>query len=328
VNYSTDYAFGGSGGFQTGSSFKAFDLVAWLQAGHTLNETENASRHTFSYSDFPASCTGLGGKPWNVTNDESNETGTMSVLKATADSVNTAFADMATQLDLCNISDAAKSLGAHTASPSEAWQLLPSMILGINTMSPLTMATAYAGIANGGKVCTPIAIDRVVTADGKNHAVPASTCTQAITPEIAAGVSYALQGVMTHGTATTANPHDGTQLMGKTGTTDNSEQNWLVTSSTTITNALWVGNVSGHVALRRQSFLGVGGGNVKFSIAKPILSALDSAFPGGTFTAPPSSMLGSGSSSSDESGSSTPAPGATTDPGNTTTPTPGPGTNQ
>ncbi|WP_431280044.1 transglycosylase domain-containing protein [Leifsonia poae] len=342
VNYSTDYAYGGSGGFQTGSSFKAFDLVAWLQAGHTLNETVNASQHTYSYADFPASCTSLGGRPWNVTNDESNESGSMTVLKATADSVNTAFADMATQLDLCNISDAAKSLGLHTASPSEAWQLLPSMILGVNTISPLTMATAYAGIANGGTVCTPIAIDRIVMADGKDHAVPASTCTQAISPEIAAGVNYALQGVMTHGTATTANPHDGTQLMGKTGTTDNSEQNWLVTSSTTITNALWVGNVSGHVALRRQTFLGVGGGNVKFSIAKPILGALDAAFPGAKFTAPPSSMLGGGGGGSTSNGTgSTPSPGATNDPGNATTPTPqptdpveppvatpGPGTNQ
>ncbi|MFF1877752.1 transglycosylase domain-containing protein [Leifsonia sp. NPDC058230] len=327
VNYSTDYAYGGSGGFQTGSSFKAFDLIAWLQAGHTLNETVNASQHFYNYADFPASCTSLGGKPWNVTNDESNESGTMSVLKATADSVNTAFANMATQLDLCNISDAAKSLGLHTASPSEAWQLLPSMILGVNTISPLTMATAYAGIANGGKVCTPVAIDRVVTADGKDHTVPASTCTQAITPQIAAGVNYALQRVLTNGTATSANPNDGTQIMGKTGTTDGSEQNWLVTSSTTITNALWVGNVSGHVSLRAQSFLGVGGGNVKFSIAKPILKALDTAFPGATFAAPPASMLGGGSSSGSsgpDGSTSTPSPGAGNDHGDRPTPAPQP----
>ncbi|HEV7813425.1 MAG TPA: transglycosylase domain-containing protein [Leifsonia sp.] len=322
VNYSTDYASGGSGGFQTGSSFKAFDLIAWLQAGHTLNETVNASQHVFSYSNFPASCTSIGGKPWTVTNDESNLSGTMTVLKATADSVNTAFANMATQLDLCKISDAAKSLGLHTASPSTPWQLLPAMILGVNTISPLTMATAYAGIANGGKVCTPVAIDRVVTPDGKDHAVPATSCTQGITPQIAAGVNYALQRVLTNGTATSANPNDGTQIMGKTGTTDNSEQNWLVTSTTTIANAVWVGNVSGHVALRSQSFLGVGGGNVKFSIAKPILKALDTAFPASTFTAPPASMLGNGTFSNGST--STPSPGTTPGPGNGSPATPQP----
>jgi membrane peptidoglycan carboxypeptidase len=320
INFSTDYAYGGSGGFQTGSSFKAFDLVAWLQAGHSLYETVNASNHNFNNADFPASCTSLGNKAWPVANDESSETGRMSVLRATEDSVNTAFADMATKLDLCNISAAAKSLLAHTAAPSEQWQLEPSMILGINTMSPLTMATAYAGIANGGKVCTPVAIDKIVTADGNQHAVPASTCTQAITSQVAAGVNYALQRVMTAGTATSADPYDGTQIMGKTGTTDNSEQNWLVTSTTTIANAVWVGNVSGHVALRSQSFLGVGGGNVKFSIARPILKALDAQFPGGKFTSPPNSMLYGSSYSSQNPSTSTPTPSAPSAPGGSTNP--------
>jgi membrane peptidoglycan carboxypeptidase len=167
-----------------------------------------------------------------------------------------------------------------------------------------------------------VAIDRVVTPDGKDHAVPASSCTQAITPQIAAGVNYALQRVLTNGTATSANPNDGTQIMGKTGTTDNSEQNWLVTSTTTIANAVWVGNVSGHVALRSQSFLGVGGGNVKFSIDKPILKALDTAFPASTFTAPPASMLGNGTFSNGST--STPSPGTTSDPGNGSPVTPQP----
>ncbi|MDN2783616.1 hypothetical protein PAI99_08905, partial [Campylobacter jejuni] len=31
VNYNTDEAFGGSEGFQTGSTFKAFDLAGWLE---------------------------------------------------------------------------------------------------------------------------------------------------------------------------------------------------------------------------------------------------------------------------------------------------------
>ncbi|WP_223695029.1 transglycosylase domain-containing protein [Leifsonia poae] len=311
INYSTDYDYGGSGGFQTGSSFKAFDLVAWLEAGHSLNEIVNASQHEFSFSDFPASCTDIGQQGWDVQNDESTETGNMSVLEATEASVNTAFADMATQLDLCNISSAAQSLLVHTASPSEPWQLIPSMILGVNEVSPLTMATAYAGIANGGKVCTPIAIDRVVTSDGKDHAVPASTCTQAITPQIADGVVYALRHVMTNGTATTANPFDGSDIMGKTGTTDNSEQNWLVTSTTTATNALWVGNVSGHVALRSQYFQGIDGGDVKFSIDKPILAALDATYPGTAFPAPPSSMVYGSNSYSNPSTPSTPAPSTT-----------------
>ncbi|MEY4477547.1 MAG: hypothetical protein RJA31_1051, partial [Actinomycetota bacterium] len=38
VNFATDRDYGGSSGFQTGSTYKIFGLLAWLQAGHGLNE--------------------------------------------------------------------------------------------------------------------------------------------------------------------------------------------------------------------------------------------------------------------------------------------------
>jgi membrane peptidoglycan carboxypeptidase len=166
------------------------------------------------------------------------------------------------------------------------------MILGTNNIAPLTMATAYAGIANGGTVCTPIAIDKVVNADGSAHKVSPSTCTQGLQKNIASGITYALQGVMRGGgTAASANPYDGTPIMGKTGTTDDSLQNWMITSTTKVAQATWVGNVSGSTPLRSLEFNGVGGGNVKFSITKPILKALDALYGGDSFPKPDSSVL-------------------------------------
>src|SRR6185437_3729901 len=128
--------------------------------------------------------------------------------------------------------------------------------------------TAYAGIANNGVACSPIAIDKIVNADGTAHAVPKSQCsTTPINPQVAAAAIYALQGVLRGGgTASSANPGDGIPIFGKTGTTDNSVENWLVTSTSKVAQATWVGNVQGGVALRSVSFQGVGGGNVKFSI--------------------------------------------------------------
>jgi membrane peptidoglycan carboxypeptidase len=294
INYNTDFDQGGSAGFQTGSSFKAFDLAGWLEAGHTLGETVNApsSGHVFQGSQFPGTCTGGFFGPWPVDNDEGESGGSMSVLSATANSVNTAFAQMGTKTDVCSISDAAQKLLVHSASPeSNPWFIGPSMILGTNYIAPLTMATAYAGIANNGVVCTPIAIDKVLNPDGSEHAVPKTKCTQGLDPKIAAGVGYALQGVMTNGTATSANPRDGVPIMGKTGTTDDSLENWLVTSTTKVATATWVGNVSGQVALRSQYFNGVGGGDVKFRIARPILAALNAAYGGGELPVPDRSML-------------------------------------
>ncbi|GAB3610804.1 transglycosylase domain-containing protein [Humibacter ginsengiterrae] len=296
VNYNTDNAYGGSNGFQTGSSFKAFDLGAWFEAGHTAYENVNAhySGYPFPFSSFTASCQGgrLSGGSYPVSNDSSSEGGNMSVLAATEASVNTAFMQMATQLDLCNIADVAKALGVHSASPTQnPFQIVPSMVIGTNYIAPLSMATAYAGIANNGRFCSNIAIDKVVTNDGSNLAVPKSTCTQAIPPTVAAALAWTLEHVITSGTATSANPHDGTPILAKTGTTDHYGQNWLVTSSSKVANAIWVGQISGSHDLRAYSYNGTELAYSKFYADRLILSALDAAYGGAAFASPPSTLI-------------------------------------
>jgi membrane peptidoglycan carboxypeptidase len=312
VNYNTNYNYGGSQGFQTGSSFKMFDLIEWLKEGHTLNDVINTTQHVFPQSEFheSAPCDWIGGAPWSVANDDPAAP-SLSVLSATAQSVNTAFAMMGTKMDLCGVYNDAKDLlvdGADdTANP---FIMPPAALIGTNYIAPITMATAYAGIANGGVACSAIAIDKIVESDGSQHAVPKSTCsTTPIPANISAAIIYDLEGVLRGGgTAATANPNDGTPLFGKTGTTDNSLENWLVTSTTKVAQATWVGNISGAVPLRSISFQGVGGGNVKFSIVKVIQAALDKVYGGGQFPAVEPQFLGS----------STPAP---TTPAAPTTPT-------
>jgi membrane peptidoglycan carboxypeptidase len=323
INYNTDMNYGGSQGFQTGSSFKAFDLAAWLQAGYSLNDVINATTHNYTNADFTNSCYAMGNTPWPVSNDEGTGA-TMTVLQATEASVNTAFTKMAERLDLCNILNDAKSLGVHLANPNGSWVQTPSLILGTNYIAPLTMATAYAGLANNGITCTPVAIDKMVNASGKSLPVPQTTCTQGIAGPVANGVVWALQHVLTNGTATSANPNDGVPIMGKTGTTDNSLENWLVTSTTKVATATWVGNVQGSVPLRSQTFKNVNGGNVKFAIAKPILKAIDAQYGGTNFTAPPNSMIYGGPG---DPLYVAPTPTATPTPTPTSTPNPtsGPG---
>lgn len=297
VNYNTDYAYGGSEGFQTGSSFKAYDLLEWLKEGHSLYEVIDATHHTFPQTEFHESdpCNDIGGSPWNVANDEGESVSRINVMNATAASVNSAFAMMATKLDLCGIKEGAQALGVHGADEqANPFMANPSSVLGTNYIAPLTMATAYAGIANHGVACSPVAIDKIVAADGTLHAVPKTRCntTNPIDPGVAAAAIYALQGVLRGGgTAASANPGDGIPIFGKTGTTDNSLENWLVTSTTKIAQATWVGNVEGAVPLRSQTFQGVGngpfvgGGDVKFAIVKPIDQALNAVYGGGAFPA-------------------------------------------
>jgi membrane peptidoglycan carboxypeptidase len=327
VNYNTDYSYGGSEGFQTGSSYKAFDLLQWLQEGHSLYESVDGSKHLFPQTMFheSAPCADIGGSPWPVANDEGESVSRTTVMNATAASINSIFAMMATKIDLCGIKQRAQDLLVHGADEqANPFRANPSSVLGTNYIAPLTMATAYAGIANNGVACSAIAIDKIVGADGTPHAVPKSTCsTTPISPAVAAAAIFALQGVLQGGgTAASANPGDGVPIFGKTGTTDASLENWLVTSTTKVAQATWVGNISGAVPLRSQSFQGVGGGNVKFSIVRPIAAALNSVYGGGAFPSPGGQYLAR------PTPPKAPTPATPAKPGNPTTPGNGNGGNK
>ncbi|MFC4243359.1 transglycosylase domain-containing protein [Gryllotalpicola reticulitermitis] len=329
VAYTFDYNHGGSSGFQTGSTYKAFSLVEWLKTGHALNDVVNApyNRVSIPQTNFHSSCDNFAGAGnWSVGNDSPGEGGPMTVMRATQLSVNTAFATMGQQIDLCQLRSDASALGVKPAYPyaqqyNSQGQLVnvtdskgkpvpaqlgdtPASILGTNNIAPVDMAVAYAGIANGGKTCSPVYIDKVTNSSGKSIPVPQTKCTQAIDPKIAAGVTYALQNgpLIGDGTGVSANPQDGVPIMGKTGTTDNAEQNWLVTSTTKVANAVWVGNVQAHKVGSSYANTGFGsiyfgpnnsiwGRNVKFNIAKPILQELDRVYGGGQFPKPESLLV-------------------------------------
>ena len=111
LNYSTDFANGGSSGLQPGSTFKVFTLAEWLNQGHSLRETFNGARRTFT--SFPAACYGGWTGSYNPKNDDG--TGANNAVDATKYSVNTAFIAMAQQLDLCKIKDTAQAFGVTRA---------------------------------------------------------------------------------------------------------------------------------------------------------------------------------------------------------------------
>jgi membrane peptidoglycan carboxypeptidase len=292
VNYSTDEAFGGSSGFQTGSTFKAFTLAEWLATGHTLNQYVSSNQHVFPFSEFTNSCEDIGRGIWDVAND-TNFRGSYSVLDATAQSINTVFARMGTRLDLCKIANLAKAMGIHTANGTPLTEY-PSMILGVNELSPLDLASAYAGFADNGVVCTPVAITKVTTASGTSITPTPTSCTRGVQPNVAATVDYALRFVLTgNGTAKSANPYDGIPKFAKTGTTDSDIQNWLVTSTTKYTNATWVGNVSGNIPLGHKALLGRANGyNAKFHIGKTLMKYLDARYGGNQLPKPDQAMVG------------------------------------
>jgi membrane peptidoglycan carboxypeptidase len=174
VNYNTDVDYGGSTGFQPGSTYKTFTLAEWLKEGHGLNEGVDGRKRS-PWGTFKDSCADGGtvyaGSDWNPGNDEGGNGGQYTALQSTKQSINTGFIAMAKQLDLCGIRKTAESMGVHRADGGPLLQS-PATVLGTNEVAPLSMATAFATFASGGTTCDPIAIDRVVKPDGTEIPVP------------------------------------------------------------------------------------------------------------------------------------------------------------
>lgn len=298
VNFNTDKPYGGSSGFQPGSTYKVFTLAEWLKNGYTLGDHVDGRIFTGEdvdldgepdkvkiwnvEKDFRASCGGVVGL-WEVNNSGDKTIDDISVRQAVVTSQNTAFAAMASKLDLCGIRDTAASFGVHRADGTELLYV-PSAILGTNEIAPLTMAAAYAGISNNGLACSPVAIDRVVLREtGEELPVPQSICNQAVQPEIAHAMVDAMRGVVSGGTGAAANPGDGTPLAGKTGTTDDRIHTWMSGFSSKVATATWVGNVVGLTSQSSKSVNGRAVSTIRHAIWKEIMTEVDKHYIGEKF---------------------------------------------
>jgi membrane peptidoglycan carboxypeptidase len=281
VNYNTDFEFGGSSGFQPGSTFKVFTLAEWLSAGHSLLESFDGRKRTISKW---TTCEGQETNPFAPKNDDGRVA--YNAVDATRWSVNSSFMAMAAQLSLCNIKQTAEGFGIHRAD-GDPLELPPAAVLGTQEVAPLTMATAFAGIANAGVTCSPIAIDRIVDRAGKELPIPTSTCAKSVEPAVAGGMAYAMRRVFDgNGTATASDPGTGVPHIGKTGTTDNAKDTWMVGASTKAATAVWVGNVMGEASLRDIELDSGWASTARHRIWPRIMRLADTAWGGDEFPEP------------------------------------------
>lgn len=287
INYNTDIDYGGSSGFQPGSTYKVFTLGEWVNAGHSLRETFDGRKRTFTR--FTNSCDGN----WNGSFPPRNDDGRIAnnAVDATKWSVNSSFVAMAQQLDLCKIKQLAESFGVHRAN-GDPLQMFPSDVLGTQELAPLTMASAFGGIANNGITCSPIAIDRIVDRNGAEIAPPKSDCKQSVPANVAAAMAYAMKQTFSGGgTAVASNTGTGVPHIGKTGTTDGAKDTWMIGASTKAATAVWVGNVVGEANLRDLRFESGEAATARHRIWPRIMTVADNAWGGDAFQEPDSSAF-------------------------------------
>ena len=212
----------------TGSTFKAFALAAGLENNFSL-------RSTFQGNTFTPP-----GSSASVRNEFSMQYGPVSLLKATADSINTAFVDMTTQIPEGpkKIVKAAKEAGAPEGA---GWDTGTDRIsLGIPEVSPLDMASAYGTYANNGKHVPRHVIKEVKDADGTVIYKADTKGKQSVPEDVSRDVTHALGSVVESGTGRSVSTL-GRPVAGKTGTAgvkDDVVSAWFVAYTKQVSTAV------------------------------------------------------------------------------------------
>ena len=231
-------------GRSPGSSFKAFTLLAALEAGYSIRDSILAAPAPqklykgwgIKDSTWPSGCKG----------------GTIELAKATSSSNNCAFARLQAAVGGAKVVDVARRLGIDTLTDESAEY--PSLTLGGTTVRPLEMAAAYAAIANDG-VYNPAHFVTKVTDQAEAvlfEYVPATE--QAISIDVARQATVALQGVVTGGTYKGGSLPNRQPAAGKTGTNEaaggENTDVWFVGFTPQIATAVWIGNPAGQTEMK------------------------------------------------------------------------------
>jgi penicillin-binding protein 1A len=215
---------------QTGSAFKPFVLTAAVEQG--------ISPQTVFTSE--PTVINLGDKLWSVSNYEGSYLGSIDLQEATIHSDNTVYAQLTAQVGPKKVADTAHKLGV--TRPLDDYFAIG---LGVEAVSPLEMARAFATLANNGERIdgsvlgnVPRAVLRVET--GRNADANDPVEKRAVGENDAALVNSILQRVVTEGTGQRA-ALDDRPVAGKTGTTENYGDAWFVGYTPQLAVAVWVG---------------------------------------------------------------------------------------
>ena len=172
---------------QPGSSFKAFDLAAALQAGISPDSVWSSREKTFIVS-------GTHGKEkFVVHNDEGNYTGSNTLTNATAYSDNSIYAEVGLKVGTTHIAHLAHRMGITTPISTNPAMTIGGLNVGV---TPLDMAHAYETIAHGGDRVSgtlvsesqPVGIQEVAASgsstlpDGHHHDVEHAVLTRGAAP--------------------------------------------------------------------------------------------------------------------------------------------------
>lgn len=173
-------------------------------------------------------------KPHTPEDDFLTET---TMLRAFYRSMNTPTVEISTRLGLPQIINRAKSLGIRSSIKNEF-----GSTLGSSDLTMLDLARVYGTIANSGKLVEIQGITKITTAEGHVlfEAAKEIKSKQVLPPQIAFLMHQGLRSVLTSGTGVKS--RDLSEVgAGKTGTSNESADNWFCGYTENLTAMVWVG---------------------------------------------------------------------------------------
>ena len=188
--------------------------------------------------------------------------GTTDLFGATANSVNTIYAQIVEEVGPEAVAAAASQLGVR----SELEAVCP-IVLGSEEVTPLELTSAFATVAAGGVYHEPSPVEEVLDRRGTRIAAIARAGEPALDPTTAAIVTEALQGVVTSGTGTAAALPD-RPVAGKTGTAQEYTNAWFCGYVPQLAACVWMGYPDGN-----RPMDGVTGGSTPAEIWRAFMSA-------------------------------------------------------
>lgn len=232
-------------GYQAGSTFKMFPLLAALDSGMTLNTSFNAP-YRYRSEVYNG---------WAPSNASGAMSGMQTMWSGFGKSVNTYFVWLEEQVGADRAVRLAEQLGLrwrtdvdrHHAAPANA-KTWGAFTLGVSDATPLEMANAYGAVAAEGRYCEAIPVQAIYdrdgtpaiyrTAGGIEREVAKPRCRQVVSADAAraatdaarcpTGDSPARGGCGGWSTADSVRGTVGRPVAGKTGTTDSTRSAWFV----------------------------------------------------------------------------------------------------
>ncbi|MDA9862647.1 transglycosylase domain-containing protein [Acidimicrobiia bacterium] len=216
--------------------------------------------------------------------------GMVSLEEATRKSVNTVFAQLASELGGEKLSSTASRIGID----SELDPVI-SLTLGAGAVTPIELASAYSSFANNGYLAPTYLIDKITDSNGQILYQHISS--QRVTipdPGAAAAVRKTLEVAAQYGTGTRA-VLDDRPIAGKTGTHQGFREAWFIGFIPQYTSSVWIGFAEEQLPLTNVEINGevvasVSGGRVPAPIWKEFMEKVVEDLPIEEWPADPSDI--------------------------------------